>query len=419
MTVRSRPSWLRGLLAPLLAVGALPVGALFVCTCREQDATPVLAWEGATLLALLVALRTQRFRDRPAAAAGLFGVVGWVLVLGVLGALSTDVPDPVVLGWLALGPILSMIGATIAERPEAMRETALPGGLGRGLTVLLALGSIMGATHLATRTREVAAEIARPVGTVEIPALATVVRERLPPVNGADALEVEVSSSPLPGGSEAGGGVVASLHLLRDVTSAGLAARTLEACTFEVPPLGRTVEIFTTDTAYEIRWPVSPHGESFGGCRYDRVTLAPSEDVAVAHGGGGHAWPLALAPLFGLLVLGLAWPLRRAHARIARSPELRVSAPGVAVMPDGSPAVVPADIPMGATIVALRISDLAADYRSDARIAVDEHAVGEKPSLLVDLARRVRTLELLALGGTLLLSSTTLVSALVGGFVTF
>lgn len=413
MTVRSRPSWLRGLLAPLLAVGALPVGALFVCTCREQDATPVLAWEGATLLALLVALRTQRFRDRPAAAAGLFGVVGWVLVLGVLGALSTDVPDPLVLGWLALGPILSMIGATIAERPAAMRETALPAGITRGLTALVALGSIVGATHLATRTQEVAAEIARPVGTVEVPALATVVRERLPSVNGADALEVEVSSSSLPGGSEA------SLHLFRDVAVAGYAARTLEPCTFEVPPLGRTVEILATDTAYEIRWPVSPHGESFGGCRYDRVSLAPSEDVALAHGGGGHAWPLALAPLFGLLVLGLAWPLRRAHARIARSPELRVSAPGVAVMPDGSPAVVPADLPMGATIVALRISHLAADYRSDARIAVDEHAVGEKPSLLVDLARRVRTLELFALGGTLLLSGTTLVAALVGGLVTF
>ena len=416
MTVRSRPSWLRGLLAPLLAVGALPVGALFVCTCREQDATPVLAWEGATLLALLVALRTQRFRDRPAAAAGLFGVVGWVLVIGVLGALSTDVPDPVVLGWLAVGPILSMIGATIAERPAAMRETPLPPGITRGLTVLVALGSIVAATHVATRTQEVAAEIARPVGTVEVPALATVVRERLPSVNGADALEVEVSSTALPG--EAGGGVVASLHLLRDVTAAGQAARTLEACTFDVPPLGRTVEIFATDTTYEIRWPVSPHGESFGGCSYDRVSLAPSDD-AVAHGGGGHAWPLALAPLFGLLALGLAWPLRRAHARIARSPELRVTAPGVAVMPDGSPAVVPADIPMGATIVALRISDLAEDYRSDARVAVDEHAVGEKPSLLVDLARRVRTLELFALGGTLLLSSTTLVAALVGGFVTF
>jgi hypothetical protein len=74
---------------------------------------------------------------------------------------------------------------------------------------------------------------------------------------------------------------------------------------------------------------------------------------------------------------------------------------------------------MGSSVVALRISDLPADYRSDARISVDEHAIGEKPSLLVDLARRVRTLEIFALGGTLLLASTTLVAALVGTFVTF
>jgi hypothetical protein len=88
-------------------------------------------------------------------------------------------------------------------------------------------------------------------------------------------------------------------------------------------------------------------------------------------------------------------------------------------MPDGSPAVVPAELPMGSTVVALRISDLAADYRSDARISVDEHAVGDKPGLLVDLARRVRTLELFALAGTLLLATTTLVVALFGTLVTF
>lgn len=414
MTVRSRPPWLRGLLAPLLAVGALPFGALFLCTCREQDVSPILAWEGASLLALLVALRTRRFRDHPAAAAGLFGVVGWLLVLGGLGALTRDVPDALVVGWLLAGPAVSMIAATLAERPDVMRDTALPSGLARGLTALVMLASIAAATHVATRAPEVAAAMARRVGSVEVPALPTVVRERLPSVSGADALEIEISSTQGPDGA-----AEASLQLWRDVTTPGDAARTSEPCTFDVPPLGRTVEIFATDEAYEIRWPVSPHGESFGSCRYDRVSLRPSDDLDVAHAAGGHAWPLALVPFFGLFVLALAWPLRRAHARIARSPEVRVTAPGLAVMPDGSPAVVPAELPMGSTVVALRISDLAADYRSDARISVDEHAVGDKPGLLVDLARRVRTLELFAFAGTLLLATTTLVVALFGTLVTF
>jgi hypothetical protein len=100
-------------------------------------------------------------------------------------------------------------------------------------------------------------------------------------------------------------------------------------------------------------------------------------------------------------------------------PEVRVSAPGLATMPDGSPALVPESIPVGTSLVVLRIADASSGYRSDARTAVEEHAVGEKDALLAALSRRALTIELFALTGALWFVEWPLGAVLAGATLTW
>jgi hypothetical protein len=373
----------------------------------------LIAWSLATVLLVLALVGTRRFRDRPAVAAGLAGVVTWVVVLTIVAGLGVE-SDAWIVVWLASGVIAAIGAGVIAERGEVMRDTGLPTNLTRGLTVGLVLGGLAAAAAIACPTsipENVApAAPGERLGTVEIPALPTVVRERLAWPDHRYGIEVEVTSTALPGG-----GAHAEIVLVRE-TNEGI-ERT-SACELDVGSNGRTIEVLASDEAFEVRWPVSPHGESFGGCTYAQSTLRETDD-SVPLQVFRTPWLLVVSPFFALIALGRALRLRRRHARIGRSPEVRVNEPGVAVMPDGSPALVSSEIPMGTTIVALRLADVRPDYRADARHAIEEHVVGEKATLLVDLARRVRTLELTALGGVTLLVSVVLTSWIVGAALGF
>ncbi len=407
----TRPSTLRrsilgGLLAPLMAFGASFVAALFLTTSSTSGGITVTVWGLATVLPMLGLVLTRRFRDRPASGAGLFGVVAGIAGLATLAALNAESDA---LFFVCLGAVLVVAGGAgvVAERVEIMRETALPSSAVRGLTLLAMVGAVGAAVAIACPSTNTAVEheLGERIGSVEIPALPTVVRERLPWPDHRYGVEVEVTSTAMPGG-----GASAEIVLVRE-TMEGVTRST--PCLLDVGSNGRTVDVYASDEAFEVRWPISPHGESFGGCTYAQSTLGPM-DGAIRTETFGVSWTLVIAPLYGLFALGVAWSLRRRHARLDRSPEVRVTEPGIAVMPDGAPATVSAEIPMGTTIVALRLADVRPDYRSDARLAIEEHAIGEKAALLVDLARRVRTLELTGLGGVTLLGSIVLVSWLAG-----
>ncbi len=407
---------LRGLLAPLVALLAVPAALLFVCSCHVQSALPGLVWQLVTGLGVLVLCLTPRFRARPGVAAGLFGVVALAVGVPLLAALVPDAGAAWFFGGAAFCLGISAVASSIAEQPARMGETTLPSNHLRALALVLAVASSVSLVRLA------AIEPPAPrvqaggdvIGSVEIPALATTLRERLGARAGLDELELEATSEPQPGG-----GATARIWLSRPGSSRLAPARSGDGCVVDVPPLGRTVEIVAQEATLVVRWPVSPHGESFGVCTYDRATLAYYPDGVLATEAPPEvSWALGLGGPFVLLVLALSWSVRRRHARIARSPELHVTSPGLATMPDGTIAVLPADVPMGTSVVALRIADLRPDYRSDARVTVEELAEGEKNALLADLSRRTRTLELLALGGVCLFSSIALSLAITGAVLT-
>jgi len=407
---------LRGLLAPLVALLALPVAALFVCSCHVQSALPGLVWQVTTVLGVLALCLLPRFRARPSVAAGLFGVAALAFSAPLLAVLDVYAGAMVILGFLALGTATSSLVASIAERPGVMRETTLPGNHLRLLALLLATVSSVWVARLAT-TEPVTQRLQTRgdvVGSVEIPALATTLRERVGRGEGLDALLLEAVSEPEPGG-----GSTARVWLSRPGALTVSTTRGGDGCVIDVPALGRTVEVVAQDATYVIRWPVSPHGESFGVCTYDRVSLDyVAGDELVPETAPEVGWGLGLGAPYVLFVLALAWRVRRRHGRIARSPEVRVTSPGLATMPDGTIAILPADVPMGTSVVALRIADVRPDYRSDARVTIEELAQGEKNALLADLSRRTRTLELVALAGVALLASVALGLAITGAALT-
>ena len=401
MTVLARHSALRGLIAPLVAFGAMFVALLFLTWSSTGDLV-LLTWAGATTLPMLGLALTAKLRDRPAVAAGSFGVVTWIVMLAVLAGLQVE-PDWFVLLLLGSGLAVAAVSGIIAERSEILREKRLPSNLARALTGLTMLGAVAVGVAIACPSEAPIAPraVGERLGSVEIPALPTIVRERLAWPDHRNGIEVEVTSTPLPSG-----GARAEIVLVRDTMEEVTRSA---PCLLEVGPNGRSIEVLASADAFEVRWPESPHGEVFGGCTYAQSTLRPMDET-IRMQTSLVSWALALAPAYGLIALGLALGLRRRHARISRSPEVRVTEPGLAVMPDGAPAVVSAEIPMGSTLVALRLADVRPDYRTDARLSIEEHAIGEKAALLLDLARRVRTLELTALGGVALLVSLVLVT---------
>jgi hypothetical protein len=398
---------LRGLIAPLVALLAVPVGLVFVCSCHAQDGLPLLLWQLATMLGLLLAVRSARLRARPSVPAGLVGVLTW-LALGPAFFPAADAAErqggggtmATLLGaQLALALAASAVAAAVAERASVMRETSRPGRLVPGATLALALVSLGWLAAVGARGVEPRAITGEVLGWVEIPAAATVVRERFARSSeaGRAGLQVEALVEPVPGGD---GAATASLRLSLP------ALGTSDACSVPVGPSGRLVEVVRQADAFVVHWPESPHGEVFGGCTFDAATLAlRTGDEVARHAPPELAHGLGAAGLFGLLVLASGWRVRRRHARLARSPEIEVSAPGLATMPDGSPAVVPESLPVGARLVALRIADVRPADRRAARTSVEELVEGQKAALLCDLSRRVRTLELLALLGTMFLAS--------------
>lgn len=407
---------LRGLIAPLLAVLAVPVGLFFVCSCHVQSGLPMFAWQLATALGLLLAVRSARLRARPGVPAGLAGVLAW-LALGPVFLSTADAADrgggagaavTLVGAHLVLALAVSAVAAAVAERDAVMRDTALPGRSLSGATAVGALVALAASLAIGGRGVTPRAITGEVIGWVQIPAAATVVRERFSQDSEAARLGLEVQAvvRPMPGGDGA-----ATASILLNIPAQG----TSDLCTFEVPPLGRTIQVVRHPDAYVVHWPESPHGEVFGGCTFDRATLQlRSEDEIARHAPPEVGWGLPAAGLFGLFVLLLGWRVRREHARLARSPEIEVTAPGLATMPDGSPATVPESLPVGARVVALRIADVRPDYRTDARTSVEELREGQKAALLCDLARRTRSLELLALLGTAFLAAFAVGAALSG-----
>ncbi|MBX7194554.1 MAG: hypothetical protein K1X94_21030 [Sandaracinaceae bacterium] len=399
-----------GAIAPVVACLALFGAGLFLFTSVEPSAAPLFVWELLTLAGMTIVVSQRRFRERAGVSAGLFGVVAWVLSAIVFFDLLEGSTLAVV-AWLASSLGIALAAAAAAEHPDRMRDTAMPSGQVRGLALTVMIGALLWASRIGVvpdQARVVAPSTT--LGFVEIPALPTLVRERLGSA-GEEPIDVEVSSVAQPGGS-----ALARVSIARVVPQPDVAARTLEPCEVEVGPLGRTVEVRESEQSFEVRWPISPHGETFGGCAYERASLSRLDDDAVRPARPTSiAWSLVIAPVYGLFVLLLGWRHRRRHARVSRSPEVRVTSPGLAVMPDGSPAVVPSEIPMGTSLVALRIADVRPDYRADARLSIEELELGEKNALLVSLARRIRTLELLALAGTALLVSVVVAVALAGG----
>jgi len=407
---------LRGLLAPLVALLAVPAALLFVCSCHNQSGLPGLVWQVVTVLGVLALCLLPRFRARPGVASGLFGVVALAVAAPLLAVVVPDAGAAWVFGWAVFCLGISAVASSIAERPAVMRETSLPGNQLRLLALLLATVSSVSVARLATieppAPRVQTGGLV--VGSVEIPALATTVRERIGHGEGPDALELLAVSEPEPGGR-----AMARISLSRPAAPMVTPPLSGDGCVIDVPPLGRTVDVVVQETTVLVRWPVSPHGESFGVCTYDRVTLAYYADGALPTEAAPEvSWAVGLGGPFVLLVLALAWRVRRRHARIDRSPEVHVTSPGLATMPDGTIAILPADVPMGTSVVALRIADVRPDYRSDARVTIEELAEGEKNALLADLSRRTRTLELLALAGVSLLGSVALSLAVAGAVLT-
>ncbi len=326
---------LRGWIALLVALLAVPVGALFVCGGgHDHSALPLFVWQITTALALLGLVRLPRFRARPSVPAGLAGLLAWMALAPVFARaiderMSSLATLSVVLVYLASGLGTSAIAAAIAERATVMRSTVLPG---RGLAILtlaLALASavaVLSVRAIGARPRQITGNV---VGWIELPALATVVRERF------GGVELEAVTEPQPGG-----GSTARVSLSSSGRSPGPTLGSAAPCVVEVPPGGRTIELVAHADAYVVHWPESPHGEVFGGCTFDRTTLAllPREEVA-RHAPVELTWSLAAAAGFGVLVLLASGRIRRRHGRIARSPEVQVTAPGIATMPDGTPAM--------------------------------------------------------------------------------
>ncbi len=309
---------LRGLIAPLVAILALPAGAVLLWSRGVQSALPGLIWQLATVLGILAVCLLPRFRARPSVPAGLFGVAVWAGSVPAIARFHQEPGLVGILGWLAAGLSISALAASIAEQVAVMRESSLPGNRARLLALVLVVPSCVSVTYIP--------------GTEPLAPLVEMGRAGLGPVDGA-------------------------------LAPAEWALRS---------------GVRTHDGAVLAR---DPHG-----------VLAYQTTPRVG-------WGIGLGAPFAALVLALAWRVRRRHARIARSPAARVTSPGLAAMADGTLAIVPTDLTMGTALVALRTEDVRADYRSDARVAIQEHLPGEKSALLADLTRRTRTLELAAVAG--------------------
>lgn len=410
MTAPKHPLLL-GWFAPVAALVALPVAALFLCSCGAHDALAWFVWQGTTLAVLGSLARLPRFRGRPAVPAGLVGVLAWMALEAVFpsevdGVQGSDSMASSVFVRAALALAAAALAARIAERDDVMRATDLPSALSPGLGLTVAVGAVLWLGAEAVSTEE-PPPVATPevLAQVELPALATAVRERIGP-----DLELQASAF---GAQQADGAGLRDVWLTASRDESGRRApRTVRSpgCLVAVPAQGRTIQVVSTPTTLGVR-PTSPLDESHGGCTYDRATLLLVED-GPRRAAVEVTWALMASPLFALALLIGAFRLRRQHARIARSPEVEVTGAGLATMPDGTPANVPPSLPLGVRLVALRIADVLPDYRSDARTSIEELALGQKAALLNDLARRVRAAELFALLGALLLASLALAAAL-------
>jgi hypothetical protein len=424
--------------APAAAALAFPLSFLPLLALdhgARSESAAVLGWQLATILLLLGVVSRPRFRGRAAVPAGLVGVLVWVALVPLLvpaldhnGGWGAGVSLSLVwLGsglavWLGSGLAFAAAAGWLVERSSFAPRAALSGPLVRMLALGLALGAAVCAASVAFSGARPRAITGAVVGWVEVPALATVVRERFAEVEVVAVGDVRSDRGPDCDPGEcpvtarlalvAPGGSMPEAHVLRESAGAG--------CTFPVPWSGRTVEIVRHPDAYVVHWSRGPHGEVFGGCTFDRATLAfvPTEEVA-RHAPAEASWALAAAATFGLAMLFFGAHVRRRHARLAPMPEVRVSAPGLATMPDGSPALVPESIPVGTSLVVLRIADASSGYRSDARTAVEEHAVGEKDALLAALSRRALTIELFALTGALWFVEWPLGAVLAGATLTW
>jgi hypothetical protein len=412
-------SFLHGWLAPLAALLAVPVAALFLCSCGAHDALPLLVWQGTTLGLLGLLRRLPRFRGRPAVPAGLVGVLAWMALAPVFFSEVDGLQGPVsiassILVHAALGLAAGSLAARIAERDAVMRATDLPSAVSPGLGLAVALGAVLWLGAAAVSTEE-PPPVATPevLAQVELPALAATVRERIGPDLELHARALDTQQA------DGAGQLDVWLSASRDEpgTSAPVAVRS-PGCLVDVPAHGRTIEVVSTATTLGVRWPTSPHGESYGGCTYDRATLRVAED-GPRRAAVEITWALGASPLFALALLLGGWRLRRQHARIARSPEVEVTGAGLATMPDGTPAIVPPSLPLGVRVVALRIADVRPDYRSDARTSIEELLVGQKAALLHEHARRVRAIELFALLGALFLASMAVATVFAGAVLGF
>lgn len=387
---------LRACIAPLLAVA-------FVLPRHGGPGVHLMLWELLTFVSLGVALQTRALRHHPGAAAGLVGVIAAVaLVASSVLAEASDGIGLLVLVGGALGTAVPF--AWWVERRA--HGTSLPSMDAPVLTLVAIASCVLGA-GLSTRTPE-GAPAATLLQQVQLAELASTGRERLMLEDGA-RLEVEVNAVPMTDGMVTRGGNVV-LRLERP----GAPELTSSACQTSFVAW---VDVLTHDDVFEVRWPVSPHADVYGRCEFDRNTLARLPE---AHRSSGAALgaTLLLAP-GALLVLAWAGLQRRRHARIARSPELRVTGPGLATMPDGSLVTVPTSMFVGQSFVALSVVGVAPDYRADARLAVDELAVGSQETLLREQARRVRTLEIFALLAVLLVATPILTVLLDGVRVSF
>ncbi len=354
-------------LISLLPIGiATVVASLFLFLASMSEGLVAIVVGVIVLTAAFSQLRA--LRERPALAGGFVGLAAMVWMMAELRWMES------LGGPLLLGLVTAVSAGFFFERLSTMMPLR-PGEESRILLAGVALLACASPFLVAPAPRE-----ARLLGEVVVPALSASTRDRFG--------ELEVATRPVSEGL-VGIGVQTSDCPMNT------------ACVVPTRDVDRSLRVSEVGSEVVIDWPVSPHGEVFEGCAFDRQSGAFLRAQPVSPSRAAERAPLfGLAFLTTLIAALAATRLRRHHARVARSPEVVANAQGVVTMPDGSLAVLKQPLHAAATLVALRIGDRlataeASAYRADARVVVEAWELGKKSQVHPALARRIRTLELL------------------------
>ena len=363
----------RALISVLPLGIAAVVASLFLLLSATPNALVATVLGAIVVTAALSQLRG--LRERPALAAGFVGLAAFVWLLVELRGLEA-------VGWPIAFALVVAIGSGIFFERITMMMPARPAHESRVFLTMAALLACA-SPFLTAPTRPEA----RTLGQVTVPALAASTRGRVG--------EVEVFTQPS-----------TSREMIAIALRSGDCLLNAP-CLLETSSLDRTLRVSEAGSEVVIDWSVSPHGEVFEGCTFDRESGAFLRAQPVTVSKAAERAPLfGLAFLTTLIAVLAATRLRRHHARIARSLEVVANEQGVVTMPDGSLAVLREPIHAAATLVALRISDRpvtaeAAVYRADARVIVEAWELGKKSQVLPAFARRIRTMELLGASAAL------------------